>query len=158
MPIRRRKGQGVFRQNSSGTSLRPRAATIASGNSRQNASTHSGGTVVLTLTKRDAETRRVIRALADHDAALSEHGRKRFGLEPQRRTFDNHEIALRWINRNEQPGNAVHLFLDGGLVTALDTLNIAHPFLLNGKPRLCGALRNDAAPQRGHRNTQQSVR
>jgi hypothetical protein len=42
-----------FRQNSSGTSLSPRAATIASGNSRQNASTHSLGTVVLTLTKRD---------------------------------------------------------------------------------------------------------
>jgi hypothetical protein len=40
-------------QNSSGTSLSPRAAAMASGNSRQNASTHSLGTVVLTLTKRE---------------------------------------------------------------------------------------------------------
>jgi hypothetical protein len=40
-------------QNNSGTSLSPRAAAMASGNSRQNASTHSLGTVVLILTKRE---------------------------------------------------------------------------------------------------------
>jgi pimeloyl-ACP methyl ester carboxylesterase len=80
-----------------------------------------------------AESRRVIGTLANHDPALGIDGGQCFGPQAELRAFDDHEVAVRGIDRHGQARDLVHGFLDGGLVTALDALNVPHPLLLYRK-------------------------
>ena len=78
---------------------------------------------------------------------LCEHCRQGLGRETQCGAFDNDEIALGRINRNEQARDGVDFVFDGRLVAPLNALNLAHPLFLHGKSCLGGALGNDAAAE-----------